>query len=114
VGGRSGGIQEIDYEMRFDEVSAVYALFGHFYVGVRCAATDLGKLLSGSCEGRFANKILNRKAREVLRRAQRDLLTEVALALAGGGPSRRAPHHYKTNWEKQWQHLEYRIQGCEP
>src|SRR5437764_3576677 len=35
------------YEMRFDEVSAVYALFGHFYVGVRCAAADLGKLLSG-------------------------------------------------------------------
>src|SRR5690348_15854121 len=35
------------YEMRFDEVSAVYALFGHFYVGVRCPAADLGTLLSG-------------------------------------------------------------------
>ena len=35
------------YEMRFDEVSAVYALFGHFYVGVRCKANDLGKLLNG-------------------------------------------------------------------
>ena len=35
------------YEMRFDEVSAVYALFGHFYVGIRCPAADLGKLLSG-------------------------------------------------------------------
>jgi len=34
------------YEMRFDEVSAVYALFGTFYVGLRCAAADLGKLLS--------------------------------------------------------------------
>jgi len=34
------------YEMRFDEVSAVYALFGTFYVGLRCAAGDLGKLLS--------------------------------------------------------------------
>jgi chlorite dismutase len=35
------------YEMRFDEVSAVYALFGHFYVGVRCLSSDLGKLLNG-------------------------------------------------------------------
>ncbi len=39
--------KKLIYEMRFDEVSAVYALFGHFYVGVRCAAADLGKLLSG-------------------------------------------------------------------
>jgi len=35
------------YEMRFDEVSAVYALFGTFYVGVRCPTSELGKLLSG-------------------------------------------------------------------
>lgn len=35
------------YEMRFDEVSAVYALFGHFYVGVRCSWCSLGKLLNG-------------------------------------------------------------------
>ena len=35
------------YEMRFDEVSAVYALFGTFYVGVRCPVSGLGKLLSG-------------------------------------------------------------------
>jgi chlorite dismutase len=35
------------YEMRFDEVSAVYALFGQFYVGVRCPAASLEKLLSG-------------------------------------------------------------------
>jgi hydrogen peroxide-dependent heme synthase len=33
------------YEMRFDEVSAVYALFGTFYVGLRCEAASLGKLL---------------------------------------------------------------------
>jgi hydrogen peroxide-dependent heme synthase len=39
--------KKLIYEMRFDEVSAVYALFGHFYVGVRCAASELGKLLSG-------------------------------------------------------------------
>src|SRR3989454_7538232 len=39
--------KKLIYEMRFDEVSAVYALFGHFYVGVRCPATELGKLLSG-------------------------------------------------------------------
>ena len=35
------------YEMRFDEVSAVYGLFGKFYVGIRCHATDLDKLLNG-------------------------------------------------------------------
>ncbi len=35
------------YEMRFDEVSAVYALFGQFYVGIRCPAQWLGKLLEG-------------------------------------------------------------------
>jgi hydrogen peroxide-dependent heme synthase len=35
------------YEMRFDEVSAVYALFGHFYVGLRCSPAELGKLLGG-------------------------------------------------------------------
>jgi hydrogen peroxide-dependent heme synthase len=39
--------KKLIYEMRFDEVSAVYALFGHFYVGVRCPAAQLGKLLSG-------------------------------------------------------------------
>jgi chlorite dismutase len=39
--------KKLIYEMRFDEVSAVYALFGTFYVGLRCASSDLGKLLSG-------------------------------------------------------------------
>jgi peroxiredoxin len=39
--------KKLIYEMRFDEVSAVFALFGHFYVGVRCPAAKLGKLLSG-------------------------------------------------------------------
>jgi peroxiredoxin len=39
--------KKLIYEMRFDEVSAVYAQFGHFYVGVRCAWCSLGKLLNG-------------------------------------------------------------------
>jgi chlorite dismutase len=39
--------KKLIYEMRFDEVSAVYALFGHFYVGVRCLSASLGKLLNG-------------------------------------------------------------------
>jgi chlorite dismutase len=34
------------YEMRFDEVSAVYALFGPFYIGLRQEISTLGKLLS--------------------------------------------------------------------
>jgi chlorite dismutase len=39
--------KKLIYEMRFDEVSAVYALFGKFYVGVRCPAAKIGKLLNG-------------------------------------------------------------------
>ena len=37
--------KKLIYEMRFDEVSAVYALFGSFYVGIRTRAEDLSKLL---------------------------------------------------------------------
>jgi len=33
--------------MRFDHVSAVYALFGQFYVGVRVPAVSLEGLLNG-------------------------------------------------------------------
>ncbi len=43
--------KKLIYEMRFDEVSAVYALFGSFYVGVRCAAAGLSRLLSGELPG---------------------------------------------------------------
>jgi chlorite dismutase len=39
--------KKLIYEMRFDEVSAVYALFGTFYVGVRCSAAGLEELFSG-------------------------------------------------------------------
>src|ERR1700676_2399078 len=39
--------KKLIYEMRLDHVSAVYALFGQFYVGVRCPAAGLEKLLSG-------------------------------------------------------------------
>lgn len=44
--------KKLIYEMRFDEVSAVYALFGQFYVGVRCPAAELGKLLRGELPGK--------------------------------------------------------------
>jgi chlorite dismutase len=36
------------YEMRFDEASAVYALFGSFYIGMRFRAADFGRLLEGT------------------------------------------------------------------
>jgi hydrogen peroxide-dependent heme synthase len=39
--------KKLIYEMRFDEVSAVYALFGTFYVGLRVRVPDLPKLLAG-------------------------------------------------------------------
>ena len=38
--------KKLIYEMRFDEVSAVYALFGSFYVGIRRAAAELDRLLA--------------------------------------------------------------------
>jgi chlorite dismutase len=37
--------KKLIYEMRFDEVSAVYALFGTFYVGLRTPVSDLANLL---------------------------------------------------------------------
>jgi chlorite dismutase len=37
--------KKLIYEMRFDHVSAVYALFGTFYVGLRVAATELSDIL---------------------------------------------------------------------
>ncbi len=38
--------KKLIYEMRFDEVSAIYALFGAFYVGTRVKVAELGQLLS--------------------------------------------------------------------
>ncbi len=52
--------KKLIYEMRFDEVSAVYALFGQFYLGVRVPAAGLGKLLSGVAAGSI-EKILTAK-----------------------------------------------------
>jgi len=37
--------KKLIYEMRFDEVSAVYALFGTFYIGLRTPASALASLL---------------------------------------------------------------------
>jgi peroxiredoxin len=37
--------KKLIYEMRFDHVSAVYALFGAFYVGLRVPAAGLGEIL---------------------------------------------------------------------
>ena len=37
--------KKLIYEMRFDHVSAVYALFGAFYVGLRVPAGGLGEIL---------------------------------------------------------------------
>jgi chlorite dismutase len=40
--------KKLIYEMRFDEVSAVYALFGQFFVGMRCPANKLGEWTNGN------------------------------------------------------------------
>jgi chlorite dismutase len=39
--------KKLVYEMRFDEASAVYGLFGTFYVGLRFPAAELTTLLAG-------------------------------------------------------------------
>ena len=39
--------KKLVYEMRFDEASAVYGLFGTFYLGLRFPAAELGTLLDG-------------------------------------------------------------------
>ena len=39
--------KKLIYEMRFDQVSAVYALFGQFYLGVRLPLENLGGWLAG-------------------------------------------------------------------
>ena len=40
--------KKLIYEMRFDEVSAVYALFGQFFIGVRLGIDELHGWLSGT------------------------------------------------------------------
>ncbi len=40
--------KKLIYEMRFDEVSAVYALFGQFFIGVRLPVERLGGWLKGT------------------------------------------------------------------
>jgi chlorite dismutase len=40
--------KKLIYEMRFDHVSAVYALFGQFFVGLRCPVSKLGEWLGVS------------------------------------------------------------------
>jgi chlorite dismutase len=37
--------KKLIYEMRFDPASSRFALFGPFYVGMRCAPADLGPAL---------------------------------------------------------------------
>jgi chlorite dismutase len=39
--------KKLIYEMRFDEVSAVYALFGSFYLGLRIPAAAIEQILLG-------------------------------------------------------------------
>ena len=40
-------VKKLIYEMRFDEVSAVYGLFGQFYMGIRLPVEKLGMWLEG-------------------------------------------------------------------
>ena len=40
--------KKLIYEMRFDEASSLYALFGAFYLGLRFPASELGAFLDGN------------------------------------------------------------------
>ena len=40
--------KKLIYEMRFDQVSAVYALFGQFFIAVRLPVDNLGRWLAGN------------------------------------------------------------------
>ncbi|MGA3081481.1 MAG: chlorite dismutase family protein, partial [Terracidiphilus sp.] len=40
--------KKLIYEMRFDEVSAVYALFGQFFISIRLPIDKFGNWLNGS------------------------------------------------------------------
>ncbi len=42
-----GVFKQLIYEMRFDEASALYALFGPFYIGLRFPSSQLAVYLSG-------------------------------------------------------------------
>jgi chlorite dismutase len=44
--------KKLIYEMRFDQVSAEYAAFGQFFVGVRVPVARLGEWLEGKLPGR--------------------------------------------------------------
>jgi len=44
--------KKLIYEMRFDQVSAVYAAFGQFFVAVRCPVTKVGDWLNGKLPDR--------------------------------------------------------------
>ena len=43
--------KKLIYDLRFDEASALYALFGPFYVGLRFPARELPRLLEGHVPG---------------------------------------------------------------
>ena len=46
--------KQLIYEMRFDEASAVYALFGPFYIGLRLRAAELAAWLGSEGTPRSA------------------------------------------------------------
>jgi chlorite dismutase len=51
--------KKLIYEMRFDRVSAVYALFGTFYVGVRVQLKDF---LAGGAPREGESEVRSRKS----------------------------------------------------
>ncbi len=47
--------KKLIYEMRFDQVSAEYALFGQFFIGLRCPVQKLGEWAQGKLPGSQAS-----------------------------------------------------------
>jgi chlorite dismutase len=54
--------KKLIYDLRFDEASALYALFGPFYVGLRFPARELPRLLEGHVPGPAAARAAGRPA----------------------------------------------------
>ena len=62
--------KKLIYEMRFDEVSAVYALFGQFYLGVRVSGGRVGQTIERRyC--RLPREALDRKGRQESRKGRK-------------------------------------------
>ena len=63
--------KKLIYEMRFDEVSAVYALFGQFYLGVRVSGGWAGETIERNFAGRIEKSLTAKDAKKAAKGAKK-------------------------------------------